>query len=257
MSKIENLYITILKDELSRRQRSNTDYSIRAFAKYLNIDQSSLCSILKGTRTIPKKHVEPIADKLGLEQSEKQKFKESVSSSSIKLKDLKPRKQARYSLSQEEFKRVSTPNAFAILTLLELDQFKYDTQWISNILNIEESLVIKVIQDLKEVDLVHEIDGSLYKTKNRVSSSDEIKSEEVFNFHKSTLIDAIEIGKKLNVEKRYFSTLTLPTNLDVLPKAKKIIKEFEDKIEALLDETQNRKDLVRLSLQFYPLTEVK
>ncbi len=55
-----------LQSELVRRMRVNPKYSLRAFARFLEIDPSSLSQYLRGRRKFTEKQVETLALKLGL-----------------------------------------------------------------------------------------------------------------------------------------------------------------------------------------------
>jgi uncharacterized protein (TIGR02147 family) len=159
-------------------------------------------------------------------------------------------------LSNEEFELISTPEAYAVLSLLDLDTFVYDVSWIASYLNLQKSDVETIIANLIKLELAEVSDGTLVSTKRRITSTDEIKSESIFNHHSKCLHQAMKIGESLPVESRYFSTITLPTNLELLDEAKVIIREFEEKLVALLGESYQKTDLVRFSIQLYPLTEI-
>lgn len=52
---------TILRDELSRRRRVNPRYSLRAFARSVEIEHSTLSQLLRGKRTMTWKSIGRIA----------------------------------------------------------------------------------------------------------------------------------------------------------------------------------------------------
>ena len=63
----------ILKKELERRQKNNSAYSLRAFAKYLDVSPAALSQIMSGKRGVSVKRLNFLMDKLGL--SPKQQLK--------------------------------------------------------------------------------------------------------------------------------------------------------------------------------------
>jgi transcriptional regulator with XRE-family HTH domain len=59
-----------LFDEFESRQLRNSRYSLRAFAKFLKTDHSSLAQILRGTRHVPAKHIREWSAALQLDAEE-------------------------------------------------------------------------------------------------------------------------------------------------------------------------------------------
>ena len=54
----------LLKQELSSRQAKNPQYSLRAFARFLNVDPSYLSKVLHGSRCFSDKTCQEILAKL-------------------------------------------------------------------------------------------------------------------------------------------------------------------------------------------------
>lgn len=71
-------------------------------------------------------------------------------------------------------------------------------------------------------------------------------------------METLEIGKnkleEIEVELRDFSSATVAIDLEKLPEAKTIIREFRQKMSALLRDGE-KTDVYQLAIQFYPLTE--
>ena len=55
----------LLESELARRSSRNRRYSLRAFARYLDVDHSTLSQWLRGRRTITPRTVASLAPRLG------------------------------------------------------------------------------------------------------------------------------------------------------------------------------------------------
>jgi transcriptional regulator with XRE-family HTH domain len=55
---------TILEDELSRRQRMNSRYSLRAFARSVNLEHSTLSQLLRGKRSMTWQSIQGIATRM-------------------------------------------------------------------------------------------------------------------------------------------------------------------------------------------------
>lgn len=71
-------YVEILQREFDNRREENARYSLRAYAKFLDMDPSSLSAVLRGKRLFPLKKVEFVSSKLHLEGEDRRRFLQSV-----------------------------------------------------------------------------------------------------------------------------------------------------------------------------------
>ena len=85
----QNFHIHLIREQLSKRQKANPSYSLRAFARDLGMDPSTLSAILKGKRAFPVKSCEQISQALNLSPMEKQYFFESAFKKRILLDQIK------------------------------------------------------------------------------------------------------------------------------------------------------------------------
>ncbi len=67
-------FLNYLQQELERRCQKNPRYSLRSFAKFLEIDPSALSKILNGKRPLGKRLIRRFAYRLGLTQEETMEF---------------------------------------------------------------------------------------------------------------------------------------------------------------------------------------
>jgi uncharacterized protein (TIGR02147 family) len=249
-------YLNKLNSELEKRKRKNPYYSTRSYARDLVLDSSSLCSILKGNRKIPLSKIEQLANVICETDSEKKQFIDSAKHTHTSLNKIKKHHSHfnRTLVSEEEFAQISDINTYTFLSLLELDGFKYDIEWMAKRLNLSQKLIQSKINTLLDLGMIQEIDGTIERTKKRTTTSDEIASKYIKKHH----MDSLDLAKKKCAElgplERYFSTITIPADPIQLEKLKTLFMEFEDKITEFLN-TQQKKEVFKLSIQFYPATE--
>ena len=62
--------------------------------------------------------------------------------------------------------------------------------------------------------------------------------------------------KEIGVELRDFSAMTIALDLEKLPEAKTIIREFRQKMGTLL-RNGNKTEVYQLAIQLYPLSNIK
>lgn len=78
MGKKIPLYVEYLQRELTRRIENNQQYSLRAFAKFLDIDPSLLSKILSRKQVLSLKKAEQVTEKLFSQKKEMKCFLFSV-----------------------------------------------------------------------------------------------------------------------------------------------------------------------------------
>ena len=104
--------------------------------------------------------------------------------------------------------------------------------------------------------LVRNEEGKLVRAHRQVKTTEDVTSQALKESHKETLRMGINKLEEVEVELRDFSSTTVAIDLEKLPEAKTIIREFRQKMSALLRDG-NKTDLYQLAIQFYPLTDSK
>ncbi|MDD4973478.1 MAG: helix-turn-helix domain-containing protein [Bacteriovorax sp.] len=89
MNATSNFYINKIKEDLSHKQRTNPQYSLRAYAKHLGVHSSTLSQILNGKRSLPLKNATAVVSKLNLGPKERTLFLESLYHIKTNLDDIK------------------------------------------------------------------------------------------------------------------------------------------------------------------------
>jgi len=127
-------YRSYLRAELATRCHKNPKYSLRAFARALNINVSQLSRIFKGEKSISYEKALKVAEILALGRKEKEYFCNLVNLSSAKsqeakglieerLKEIHPKSQF-YTLELDAFRVISDWYHYAILEMIELRDFR-------------------------------------------------------------------------------------------------------------------------------------
>lgn len=85
-SKINSDFRQFLEDELARRSQNYPRYSLRAFARHLEVDSSFLSKILNGKRTVTLRTIRMFGERLNLQNEELQGFAEVSREKKMKRK---------------------------------------------------------------------------------------------------------------------------------------------------------------------------
>ncbi len=249
-------YITKLKDGLCIRQQSNPRYSIRAYARDLNVDSSTLSQILNGKRPIPARSAKAFARKLELDPKETTLFVESINRSATSLDDIKiaPLDQ-RFMLDESYFKVIAEWEHYAVLDLYELEDFEPTIQYIEKKLNLTNPRALQVLANLEICGLLVKDKNGYRKAHPDIRTTEDSRGEALNQAHLEELELAKIKLKEIEKEYRDFSSATYAIDPEKMDEAKTIIREFRQKMGALL-KTGEKKEVYMLAIQFYPLTDL-
>ncbi len=254
----EQYFLTKIKEELTRKQRVNPHYSLRAYARDLCVHPSTLSQVLKGNRPLPLKDSANVVNGLKLGPKDKTLFMESLYKQKISLDKIAISPQEdRYILDETCYKAIAEWEHFAVLELYELQDFLPTVDGVARKLKITPMRAEVVINNLLTCGLLKvNNEGKFERTHTSVRTTEDVKSLALVESHKETLAMGMNKLEEIEVELRDFSSTTVAIDLKKLTEAKTIIREFRQKMEALLRDG-NKTDLYQLAIQFFPLTDSK
>lgn len=236
----------------------NPNISLRAFANRLSISPSSISEILNGKRRVSKKLAEKIVHNLQLDPQEQ--------SSILKHFDLKKGQltgstkditKQTTQLDSDSFKSISEWYHFAILSLAETRDFKPEPEWIAERLNIKLSEASAAIERLLRLGMFKQANnGKLVLAKAQYRTSDEIASLALKKAHAANLELAKESLINDPIDKRDFNAMTMAIDVNKLPEAKELIREFKEKMCDIL-ESGHKSEVYKVCIQLFPLSKVK
>ena len=215
-------YRDILRMEYESRKLRNSAYSMRAFARSIELSSGALSEILKGKRNLSPKKAIIIAEKLKCDQNEKNHFLESVEQSSLVSKNAE-NQQTVHNLTVEMFEVISSADCMSILAMADLDEFLLDVNWIAKQLSITEKEVAYALKLMRDIGLIEVVDGVEQVSTDFVFSTDGIPSRAIRNYHHKMLSKASEALEKQDVEKRDISGISFAVDPEQLANLKKDI----------------------------------
>lgn len=246
-----------LQDEFARRQRTNSLYSIAAFAKSLGLHSSELACILRGERNLPLKKSEKICDKLGLSPLERAQFITSLqlNRSALKSLALKGLDLNFKEIEENELghKIISEWEHAALLTLFNLKNYKSDLGWMAAKLNISEARTKTVLDNLLKAGFVKKEKNNFISQQMHLKTSQDVQSRAIKQSHKESLQMALEKLDSVEMLRRDFSSLTFAMNEERIQEAKQLIIEFRKQMNALMEDGRGS-EVYQLSVQLFPLT---
>jgi plasmid maintenance system antidote protein VapI len=242
----------ILKRELIRRINTNPSYSLRSFARSLEVSHSSLCQIMNRKRPLSQKMIQKMAAKLGFNDKEIDHFLEESDLNDSKLKEYEVLAYDTYMVASEWYH-------FAILQLIQVQGFRSDLSWISKRFDLAETCVEDAVERLKRLGLLNvredgqfeDVSSGFTSTFSKANTNDAKRNLQRIFLQKAT--DALEL---VSFDRRSHSGMTMAIDSRRLPQAREKIQKFGRELRALLLSEKVPDSVYQLNVQLFPLTDV-
>jgi uncharacterized protein (TIGR02147 family) len=250
----------LLQARLAEIQRQNPQFSLRAFAQKVGVHVGALSYILNGKRNVSRTLAERIAKRLMLDPQERSEIlrlfpeKRRYKKDGAVLENFEPRY---LELSATQFKIAAEWEHFAVMSLLNCEDFKNDRAWIAKRLGLTETRAQQVLDRLIIAGLFHvDADGKITRSKKSYRTSDDIADVSMKKHHEQNLDLAKESLHRDSVQFRDFTTTTMAIDTKKISTAKELIRKFQDDLSDLL-ETGKQTEVYRLSVQLFPFTKLE
>lgn len=246
----ERGFRAVLRDELARRCTDNARYSLRAFARDLGTDHSSLSQVLRGRRALTEAAIRRFGAALGLEPGELDAlvaFEQRHPGRAPAPNQVKVLRD----LTDDMLAVVSEPEHFALLELVALETFRPDVRWIGRVLGLEPERVNLALQRLLRLELLHMKSATEWID----CSGDLVVSARGLEGRLlRELALRLERGAADPGEREYSSTVLSIDRAD-LPRVRERLARCRDEILSLLEGGDARDAVYRLELAFLPLSK--
>lgn len=263
-------YRQVLKNELSKRIERNSHYSLRSFAKNLNINVGTLSSVLNKKRTLTLKSAHLILENLSLDPQGKDHFLASI------YKEQKQRSLKRIQkdmtnygegendslldesaeqkfLDIEIFKSIADWAHIAILEATFLKDFKSSESWIAKKLGISFMQTKLTIERLIKLGLLKIDQGQLVKSNKFLSSKDKSSTNSAMRqLQRSFLEKAIISLENDPISSRCSEGITMAIDPAKIDEARQKIGTFMQELCAFLEEGERSK-LYQLNVNLFKL----
>ncbi|MDQ3003058.1 MAG: TIGR02147 family protein [Fibrobacterota bacterium] len=260
-------YRTYLRDVYEFRKSKQPAFSHRYFAQKAGITSPNyLKLVMDGKRNLTKKSLVKFQSALGL-KGKKAEFLENlvffnqastVSERNIYYeKILKVRARAGLrKLDESQYQLFSDWRHLVIRELAALKGFRPDPRWIIRKLGkgITEKQVEESLALLSEMGLLKRTANGVTQSDINITTSDEVRSLLVKNYHRQMLQKASSVLDVLPASQRDISTITIPIHLHDFSKVKEQIQLMRKEILNLAADPGEGGQVVQVNIQFFPLT---
>lgn len=265
--------VDYLNYEFEAKQRKNSRFSLRAWARQLGYENPSFLSqILNRQRSLKGDVAERFSSNLQIKGKEKKYFDLLVLFKNSKTVDekkiyldlldsLRPKShKGHYSLNIELFRVISDWHHSAILELVELAEFKNNATWIAHKLGGEVSIqnIEKAIKRLLNIELLEETPmGGLKRVKdNPILLEDSFRNEAIRHFHKQMIEKAKYAIEEQDVTERDLRGSTFTIRMKDYPKIQEILKKAHVEVVKYACEGDGE-ELYQFNTQFFRISKKK
>ncbi|MBK9294828.1 MAG: TIGR02147 family protein [Oligoflexia bacterium] len=239
-----------LRREYQKRFEKNPLYSLRAFAKSLGMSHTVLSLVINGKRRLSKKAVFKITDHFGLDPATQAKLLNHEEKMTYNYK------QDYEQMNLDMFSVIADWENYGILSLLEIPNSKFESQWIAKRLGITLFQAKAAMERLLRLGLIEKQKNKRYKQSGKpIKIDNKISTPITRKFQKQVLEKAIASIENDPAEMRDITSITFAMNPEDISWAQLKIREFRRHLCEELEKKGKPKEVYNLSVQLYPLTK--
>lgn len=255
-------YQQFLHEAFDERRERNSAYSLRAFARDLELSVASLSRVMAGKQGLSEDAARRIAQKLELSDVESGIFHSMVQSQHARAKSVRSKAKSLLrsgevrvaELSLEYFRSIADWYHFAILELTEIEGFKSDATWISKRLNVPAPKIRAAITRMLDLELMKQLpDGTYLKTADFRATPSGIPSRALKKRHQQILRKAETALTEQPVSEREFATATFGLHAEDLEWAREEMRKFRRALSKRLNSNPKKNRLYELSMNLFAL----
>ena len=248
-------YRDVIKSEFQNRRVRNRRFTLRAFAKTLNLDSGSLSAIIRGKRKLPKTHWTLLAEQLRLSGRRRTGFFKSLSQEQrLAHLDFVEGTRSKTVIAEHTYIQITTEwEYFVTLCLMDLKKFKLTSQALAEVLGVSLARADEVITVLARSGFIVLRGGDFKKVHRDLTTTEDRASKVLQISHGNDLRLAAEKLGALNHLEREFTSVILAAGHRDLPKMKSWLRKMRDDFENLFEDS-NGDQVFQLNIQMFPVT---
>lgn len=256
------VHIEILRREFRDRVSRQKRYSLRAFARDLDLSPAFLSLVLNMKKGISETRAEELAKRLNIPRREAKLFVLSVLSAHAR--DLAKKNDSREKLKKavrgrdqiahldEKIQGVSNWVPFAILELAELPGCEHTPAWFARRLGLTEASAHTALERLIADGMLRREGGRYVAASAETISTFDISSEEIRRYHAEILLLSERALRHEPVSKREFLSMVVAFPEKRMAEAKDFIRDFQEKFaEKFYSDADVKDSVYHLGVQLF------
>jgi len=243
-----------LQDELVQRCKKNPGYSLRSFARTLQINHSSLSRLLSGQRKASEKMQRSLVARLGHDPETIRNFKDESARNFRALEKSRDFNQ----MNRDSFAVISDWYHYAILELTLVATFRSEAKWIAKALGISVAEANAAVDRLIRLGMLERTPAGQLKNAsgNNTNIEGEIRDAAKRKMQTQILELALKALDEVAIDRRNQTSMTMAINSKRLPEAIEMISKFRRKLSAFLEQDPDRDEVYQLSVSLFPTTNL-
>jgi uncharacterized protein (TIGR02147 family) len=237
---------TILQKEFNEKSSRNNLYSIRAFARDIGIGKSTLHEILNKNKKVSKATCTKILSYLNYSDTD---FQQILNYNTNPTQDILFKK-----LSNEEFNRIATCEHYVILSLSQSKSCPSNLLKLSQRIMLPEEETKQLVKDLLELNLIAIEEEKIVRTSKLLTTSYDIPSQTIKDYHKSSL-DKVKLAlSDIEVELRDIASTTFLMSPEKMNSLKEELKAIRRKIVSSVEDNKEDSEAFLINISVIPVS---
>lgn len=257
-SKIPVNHIEMIKQILHKKMNANNHYSLRAFARDLDINPGFLSEILAGKTNISIEKARKISEKMELTDEDQKLFLKLVEISKANVEQEENLKRELYNydsrylnISNSHCSPISDWDSLAFLELINVVGFKNDIEWIAAKLMMPAEEVRPMIERLLVSGLIEVLDGKIKKNYDYFALPNGNNLKQARDFHHTVLAQARVALEEQASEERNFSAGFIHIKKQDIPLINEKIKKFRREVAYEFESEEGDDSVYMLAVQLF------
>jgi uncharacterized protein (TIGR02147 family) len=263
-------YRVFLERWIVQKKKQSPHFSHRLFAKKAGYKNPSLLGlIIKGERNLTDNLLPGFMKVLELSSDEKTFFRmlvsldraELLTERTLIIENLLARRRFHNAFQIEEasFLYLSRWYIPVIRELAGRKDFRADPKWL--VTKISPKITLSEAQQgldlLFELGMLESADEQVIQTDKTITTPHEVASIAVRKYHQGMGSLAVQNLEKKGGKERHFGAVTALVPPQIIPRLKKEITLFQERMLHICDEsTEEQTDVIQLNIQLFPLTNI-
>ncbi len=248
----------LLQGELARRCASNRQYSLRAFAKFLGVDHSSLSQILRGKRRLTAESVRKLGTRLGLDGKAidahvaRERARGNEPGAEAAVREVRR-------LARDTAALIADWQHYAILELIRLRDFRPDSRWLARVLGISTDEINLALHRLLRLGLLEMVsrDQWVDHLGDAAASLEGFARAAVNRFAEQVRKLTLRALESVPDGRCEYSSTTVAVETARVPEAIERLARMREALLTILDQGGDRDDVYLLEITFVPLTRLQ
>jgi uncharacterized protein (TIGR02147 family) len=245
---------SLLQRELARRCRDNPGYSLRAFAKFLDIDHATLSQLLRGRRRLTLETIDRLGERLGLSDGTLEDYRRAqpvVEAAAAGMTSLDVQQ-----LAQDTAKVVTEPHHLVLLELTHLEEFQADSRWIARVLDVSVDEVNMAVSRLARLGMLEMAAPTRWidRSGDLAAGIDGFASAAMQALVTRLREPSLAASRGMPQSRVHYHWTTFAFDSGQLPAVIALVTRCRTELAALLERSRRRDDVYQLDVCLFPLT---